>query len=449
MNLPTIPRLFIVALICFTTQVAADVAQPAGLLEDSAQCAISCLTKLLGSPVFSPANKELLCSDKDLSDSVTDCVRKACTVRELLDFLNSEQRMCGRPDLDNDHNIRAINFLILGIAVAAVTLRIVSKAYRFTRWGADDYLIIAAAVFTAIQCSIMIAMTYEGLGHNIWTLDDSSITKFLTYLIVVEIAYVLSLYLLKVSILWFFYRTFPSVGFQRIVIWTIVFNTLSAVCICVSAGFQSFPKDPTQERWKDESSRRKVDVQALAFAHAGINVGLDIWMFVLPLTQLYHIGLKTRKKIGVILIFGVGIFLIVVSCLRIPFMIDFNGSLNATADSQGIVIWSNLESGVGILVACLPHTQPLLRATMMRVRSMELFSRYSGDSQGIFISRPLATIDVTRLDGTTVINSDDIILNDTGGLLTVDKNTSLEEGDQKPDSMSVSSITGRDARPIT
>lgn len=161
--------------------------------------------------------------------------------------------------------------------------------------------------------------------------------------------------------------------------------------------------------------------------------------------------------------------LIVVSCLRIPFMIDFNGSLNATgemililtlivlvsnmeiiiADSQGIVIWSNLESGVGILVACLPHTQPLLRATMMRVRSMELFSRYSGDSQGIFISRPLATIDVTRLDGTTVINSDDIVLNDTGGLLTVDKNTSLEEGDQKPDSMSVSSITGRDARPIT
>jgi hypothetical protein len=54
--------------------------------------------------------------------------------------------MCGRPDLDNDHNIRAINFFILGIAVTAVTLRIVTKVYRFTRWGADDYLIIAASV---------------------------------------------------------------------------------------------------------------------------------------------------------------------------------------------------------------------------------------------------------------------------------------------------------------
>ncbi|KAH6968060.1 hypothetical protein DER45DRAFT_505 [Fusarium avenaceum] len=446
MTLPMIPRLFLVALLCFKTQVAADGTKPAKPLKDSAQCAISCLNKHLEPPVFSSRNKEWLCRDDDLSDSVTACVRRDCTVKELLDFLNSEQRMCGRPDLDNDHNIRAINFLILGIAVTAVTLRIVSKVYRFTRWGVDDYLIIVASVFTAIQCSMMVAMTFEGLGHNIWTLDGSSITKFFTYLLVVEFAYVLSLCLIKVSILWFFYRTFPGVGFQRVVIWTIAFNVLSAVIICVFAGCQGFPTEPTQQGWKDEHSGFSLDIQALVISHAAINVCLDIWMFILPLTQLYHIGLKTRKKIGVILIFGVGIFLIVVSCLRIPFMIDFNRSLNATADSQGIIIWSNLESGVGILVACLPHTQPLLRAAMMRARSIELFSKYASNSQGIFISRSLATIDVTRLDGTTVTNSEDLVLNDRGGLLTADDSKSLERGDQKPPSMSVSSTTGRDAR---
>ncbi|KAH7261660.1 hypothetical protein BKA59DRAFT_518643 [Fusarium tricinctum] len=448
MNPPTIPRLFVVALLCFRTHVVADRSQPAKPLEDSAPCAISCLNKLLEPPILSSQNKEWLCRDDDLSDSVTSCVRRDCTVRELLDFLNSEQSMCGRPDLDNDHNIRAINFLILGIAVTAVTLRIVSKVYRFTKWGVDDYLIIVASVFTAIQCSLMVAMTYEGLGHNIWTLDSNSITKFFTYLLVVEFAYVLSLCLIKVSILWFFYRTFPGVGFQRIVKWTIVFNILSAIIICVFAGCQGFPTEPTQQGWKNEHTGYSLDIQALVISHAGINVGLDIWMFILPLTQLYHIGLKTRKKIGVILIFGFGIFLIVVSCLRIAFMIDFNRSLNATADSQGIIVWSNLESGVGILVACLPHTQPLLRAAMMRARSMELFSKYAGKSQGIFISRSLATIDVTRLDGTTVTNSDDLILNDRGGLLTMDESKSLEGGDQKPGSMSVSSTTGRDARSI-
>ncbi|KAM0431561.1 hypothetical protein ACHAQK_010186, partial [Fusarium lateritium] len=64
---------------------------------------------------------------------------------------------------------------------------------------------------------------------------------------------------------------------------------------------------PTHEGWRNKSSAFELNVQALAFAHAGINVGLDVWMFILPLTQLYHIGLKTKKKIGVILVFGVGI----------------------------------------------------------------------------------------------------------------------------------------------
>jgi hypothetical protein len=86
-----------------------------------------------------------------------------------------------------------------------------------------------------------------------------------------------------------------------------VFNIMSTVCISVAALCQSFPSDPSKERWKDESSPGfRVNIHALALSHAGINVALDIWMFILPLTQLYHIGLRTRKKIGVMLIFSLG-----------------------------------------------------------------------------------------------------------------------------------------------
>jgi hypothetical protein len=84
----------------------------------------------------------------------------------------------------------------------------------------------------------------------------------------------------------------------------------------------------------------------------------------------------------------------------------------------------------------------------MRARSMKLFSRHSGNSQGIFINRSLATIHVTRLDGTTVTNSDDLVLNDRGGLLTVDDPLSLERGDQKPGLVTVTSTTGRDTKSI-
>ena len=60
--------------------------------------------------------------------------------------MRTECVACNRPDIDNDHNIRAINFFILGAILVAVGIRIWTKVYRFTKWGIDDYLIITAAV---------------------------------------------------------------------------------------------------------------------------------------------------------------------------------------------------------------------------------------------------------------------------------------------------------------
>jgi len=38
-----------------------------------------------------------------------------------------------------------------------------------------------------------------------------------------------------------------------------------------------------------------------------VNLVIDVWMLVLPMTQLYNIGLKLNKKISVISMFGLGV----------------------------------------------------------------------------------------------------------------------------------------------
>ncbi|KAF5679598.1 integral membrane protein [Fusarium heterosporum] len=309
MSAVRIPWLLVVASLLLWGRVIAATPKSPGSIEDVAQCALNCLDQFLDGPIISQASKKRLCHDTSFNLIVTNCVRKACDVEDVLEYLRMEQNVCGRPSLDNDHSIRALNFFILGVAVTAVALRITTKVCRFTRWGLDDYFIIAAAAFTFLQCGMMIATTYEGLGHNIWTLDEDSVKKFFVYVLVVEFAYVLSLCLIKVSILCFFHRTFPAPLFRTIIIWTIGFTVLSAIVVCILASLQTFPTQPTQQGWKDDTSTHfKLDTQSLVLSHAGINVALDIWMFILPLTQLYHIGLKTKKKIGVILIFSVGIF---------------------------------------------------------------------------------------------------------------------------------------------
>ncbi|KAK6721002.1 hypothetical protein SNK05_004094 [Fusarium graminearum] len=278
----------------------------------------------------------------------------------------------------------------------------------------------------------MILMTWSGLGHDIWTISEETTTRFFIYLLVVEFTYVLSLCLIKLSILFFFLRIFPDPTFITIIRWTIALTILSTTIILVLAALQSAPTEPSQEGWDGfPNSGPRLDIQALILSHAGINVALDIWMFVLPLTQLYNLGLKARKKIGIMLIFGVGIFLIAVSCIRIPHMLDFNRTLNATSDSQGIIIWSNIEIGVGIFVACMPHTQPLLHAAKTKIKWLNILPSSSNSTQGIFVDRSLVPIKMTVTGTTAGTAPEDLVLYDRGGLLSADRPENVKKASHR------------------
>ncbi|KAM6517657.1 hypothetical protein FSOLCH5_008624 [Fusarium solani] len=68
----------------------------------------------------------------------------------------------------------------------------------------------------------------------------------------------------------------------------------------------------------------------MGISHGALNVALDIWMLILPLSQLVKLGVKFKKKVGVIAMFSVGIFLTTVSTIRIPSLIVFSTSWNVT-----------------------------------------------------------------------------------------------------------------------
>ncbi|KAF4958991.1 hypothetical protein FSARC_10894 [Fusarium sarcochroum] len=179
---------------------------------------------------------------------------------------------------------------------------------RFTKWGPDDYLVMVSLVFIILMTTMTQLMTAVGLGCNTWTLNDDEITRFYIYILIVEFGYLLSLCLVKLSILYFFLRTFPHPGFRTVVKWTIGFTILVSMIYGICGACQRQPIWLQWKGWKDNPPRgSSLDMQAIVLSHASINVALDVWMFALPLTQLIHLGLKMRKKTGVIVIFSVGI----------------------------------------------------------------------------------------------------------------------------------------------
>ena len=50
-----------------------------------------------------------------------------------------------------------------------------------------------------------------------------------------------------------------------------------------------------------------LDDKLLYMSHGCISLALDVTMLILPMTQVWHLGLKLRKKVGVIAMFSWGI----------------------------------------------------------------------------------------------------------------------------------------------
>lgn len=128
-------------------------------------------------------------------------------------------------------------------------------------------------------------------------------------IVIVHSLYLCGLAAAKNSILFFYLRVFPDSRF-RIAVWvTIAFNIISTIVISilnftVGGGVGNLLNVKNLNNIDPEDYIPSIRVVLIS---CSVNLVIDVWMLVLPMTQLYNIGLKLNKKISVISMFGLGV----------------------------------------------------------------------------------------------------------------------------------------------
>ncbi|RKL00487.1 hypothetical protein BFJ68_g12758 [Fusarium oxysporum] len=346
------------------------------ILTDALKCAVDCLTELLSQKEYAQMGQEAMCSSKPFSKAMGVCLMTKCSMRQTMDFIKESSAACGIPPTNNTNEYRLNSTIVFVFALVFFALRIVTKFRLGLTWGIDDTLTTLSVLF-----------------------------------IVIEVLYLTALVLVKAAILCFFLRIFPDHKFRIVVKCTMVFNALIWVGFFIFVFFQTQPFSLFWNGWQ----QKKGHLILTGFTNftlplAGMNLLLDIWMLILPMTQLWGMGLKLRKKLGVISMFSVGIFLTIVAAIRVRELVAFLLSEDLTVDhAQSAVIWSNVEISVGVMVACMPHIRHLVRHITSRIRARKGIET-KHKNRKIFVDRSLAAIEVG--------DSQAIELNDEGGLLT-------------------------------
>jgi hypothetical protein len=220
--------------------------------------------------------------------------------------------LCGAPVRSRVVTLRAINIGLGVVSALCVIMRIVYKAeFSVAALGWDDYLIVVTLLTGVPQTIITDKGTVaHGLGRDIWTLPFEDVIDFIRWFYVMEVLYFLILALLKLSLLFFFLRIFPGKQIRRFVWGTIAFDIAFGIAFAITAIFQCQPISYYWTRFVDEHKGKCIDINALGWANAAISIALDLWMLMLPLSQVASLKMTWKKKLSVALMFCVGTLLV-------------------------------------------------------------------------------------------------------------------------------------------
>ncbi|KAL0766921.1 hypothetical protein CaCOL14_010492 [Colletotrichum acutatum] len=272
-------------------------------------CALNCTTTEVAKSSCNATDFVCICTDHLLNGNIGACLARHCTVTESLQAQKYSRTSCRVPIRRNTDQ-GPITWTLLSVALVALAARLISKipslnpAFSF---GWDDWLILASTIALIpadIGSQILIGI---GLGQDIWMVSPDNITQILLLFFVEELLYSFVVAVTKLSILIFYLRLFAETWFRVVCYVMLGVTTVYGIGQILGIVLVCSPVSYNWTQWDGEHKGKCGNVNVMAFINGGVNIAIDFILFILPVTQFITVSWTLKKKIGVSLIFLVGL----------------------------------------------------------------------------------------------------------------------------------------------
>jgi hypothetical protein len=199
-------------------------------------------------------------------------------------------------------------------------------------------------------------MVQYGFGHHLLGIPVTDRVEALFLYWVSQILYKISLQLTKISLLLFYKRIFGTVKwFKHLSTVLVVALIVYAIVSCVTGMAQC---NPVARAWNRAVDGTCINLTQFFIANGAFATITDIVILIMPLPLVWGLMLPMAQKIALVPIFGLGIFIVIVSTMRLAALISTTTS-DITYDLMG-TLWTIIEYNLAIVCASLPTVRILL-----------------------------------------------------------------------------------------
>ncbi|KAL5371092.1 hypothetical protein DPSP01_014496 [Paraphaeosphaeria sporulosa] len=224
----------------------------------------------------------------------------------MADSLNTakvQQDLCHLSNESKQHDVYIYTITCYTIAASFVLLRVIGRIVT-RRFALDDYIVVAALLFTAVPLGLVLKMAGIGFGEHLWNLQQGQLLQNLRFFYVAWITYTFVLGLTKISLTLLYNEVFPSPGAQLgsfVLLGWIAINTLILIFLT------TFNCNPVNAFWdRDIKHAKCFDINAIAYANSASAIAQDVALLIFPLACIRTLNMTRWRKIMVGFMFAIG-----------------------------------------------------------------------------------------------------------------------------------------------
>ncbi|KAK2036383.1 hypothetical protein LZ31DRAFT_636599 [Colletotrichum somersetense] len=275
------------------------------------------------------------------------------------------------PTTSTDSHVSAaiisINLILGAIATLTCIGRFWARKLTGLGWGLDDWLALASLVVNHGFCVTTIVATVDGgLGRSIIDVmaeDPAKLIIFLKCVVIAEFCYGISSPLVKLSLLAFYWRVFPTPFMQKGI------YTLSAAClgwlvaIFITNCLQCRPLSYTWEQTVTPGKGTCINLILYFVGNSVANSMIDIFTLVLPIRETMRLQVSSNKKLGICCVFALGSLVVIASLVRFGSLASLYAEGVTDMTKQYALMWTAtvVEIYIALIGCCAVTLVPVYR----------------------------------------------------------------------------------------
>ncbi|KAI0514353.1 hypothetical protein F5B22DRAFT_611247 [Xylaria bambusicola] len=208
--------------------------------------------------------------------------------------------------------------------------------------------------------------------------------QYYTGQLIVLVFFYSGLWSVKFSFLFFFRRLGENVSRIRYLLWVAFFFTTATYLVCIGTIQYRCLARPLAEIQAHCSSEANIDFTLVTLkVNTALDIITDSLISIIPISLVWNVQIPTRRKMALIGIFSLVLVTIAFAIVRVVVVSE----LTHQPDVSWLYLWSAIEQGVAIIVACLSAFPHLFARTTHRAANPRFIPQKDSDG-GIRVRRP-------------------------------------------------------------